>query len=209
MMDDFKTPPYRGGQEGLVIIFSAPSGSGKSTIINYLLEQNLPLEFAVSATSRAPRGNEKEGVAYYFLSPQMFKEKIGKGEFIEYEEVYKDTFYGTLQSEVERIRSGGNHVIFDVDVAGACRIKKYYADSALSIFIKPPSIEELRKRLNARGTETPEMIEKRLSKAAYELGFAPKFDIVIINDVLENAQTETLHAVQQFIKKNYTLNATN
>jgi len=183
-----------------VIIFSAPSGSGKSTIINYLLEQNLPMQFAVSATSRAPRGDEKDGVEYYFLSTQAFKEKIKNDEFIEYEEVYASIFYGSLKSEVERILLSGHHVIFDVDVAGGCRIKKFYGKRALSIFIEPPSIEELRKRLNARGTDSPDMIESRLSKAQYELGFAPEFDVIIINDVLEKAQTEVYKAVQQFIK---------
>jgi len=182
-----------------VIIISAPSGSGKTTIINYLLKQNLPLQFAVSATSRAPRGNEKDGVEYYFLSPQTFKKKIKNNEFVEYEEVYKDVFYGSLKSEVERIMANGNHAVFDVDVAGGHRIKKIYAEKALSIFILPPSIEELHKRLHARGTDMPAMIENRLAKAQYELGFAPDFDIVIINDVLEKAQLETYHAVQQFI----------
>ena len=184
---------------GKVIIISAPSGSGKTTIINYLLQQNLPLQFAISATSRAPRGDEKDGVEYYFLSPQAFKKKIKNGDFIEYEEVYKDAFYGSLKSEVERIMSNGNHVIFDVDVAGGLRIKKNYAEKALSIFIFPPSIEDLRKRLYTRGTDTPEMIERRLSKALSELEVAPEFDIVILNDVLEKAQVETLHAIQQFI----------
>ena len=185
-----------------VIIFSAPSGSGKTTIINYLLQQNLPLQFAISATSRAPRGNEKDGVEYYFLTPQAFKKKIKNGEFIEYEEVYKDTFYGTLKSEVERIQLAGNHVIFDVDVAGGRRMKEIYAEKALSIFILPPSIEALHKRLITRGADSPEMIENRLAKAQYELDFAPEFDVVIINDVLEKAQAETLKVVQQFIKYN-------
>jgi guanylate kinase len=187
---------------GRVIIFSAPSGSGKSTIIKYLLQQNLPLQFAVSATSRKPRGNETDGVEYYFLSPQTFRKKIKNGEFIEYEEVYKDTFYGSLKSEVERIQLSGNHVIFDVDVAGGHRIKKIYAEKALSIFIMPPSIETLHTRLVARGADSPEMIESRLAKAQYELGFAPEFDIVIINDILEKAQAETLKIVQQFINPN-------
>ena len=182
-----------------VIIISAPSGSGKTTIINYLLKQNLPLQFAVSATSRAPRGNEKDGVEYYFLSPQAFKKKIKDSEFIEYEEVYKDVFYGSLKSEVERIMANGNHVVFDVDVAGGHRIKKIYAEKALSIFILPPSIEELHKRLYTRGTDMPAIIENRLAKAQYELGFASEFDVVIINDVLEKAQLETFHVVQQFI----------
>jgi len=200
MIDDIKTPPYRGGHGGLVIIFSAPSGSGKTTIINYLLEQNLPLQFAISATSRAPRGDEKDGVEYYFLSPRAFKEKIINGEFVEYEEVYNGVFYGSLKAEVERIRLSGYHVIFDVDVAGGCRIKKFYGNRALSIFVQPPSIEELRTRLNARGTDAPDMIELRLAKAQYELGFTPKFDVVIINDILEKAQAEAYKVVRQFIQ---------
>jgi guanylate kinase len=184
-----------------VIIFSAPSGSGKTTIINYLLQQNLPLQFAISATSRAPRGEEKDGVEYYFLSPQAFKKKIEDNEFIEYEEVYKDTFYGSLKSEVERILSNGNHVIFDVDVAGGPRIKKSYSEKALSIFILPPSIEALHKRLHARGTDTPDMIERRLAKALSEIAFASEFDVVILNDELEKARVETFQAVQQFINR--------
>jgi guanylate kinase len=188
-------------RNGRVIIFSAPSGSGKSTIINHLLKQNLPVQFAVSATSRPPRSAEKEGIDYYFLSPQAFKQKINEGEFLEYEEVYKDTFYGSLKSEVERIFSTGNHIIFDVDVIGGGRIKKKYGEKALAIFIRPPSIEVLRKRLNDRGADSPEMIENRLAKAQYELGFASAFDVIIINDILEKAQAETLQIVQQFICK--------
>jgi len=184
---------------GKIIIFSAPSGSGKSTIINYLLAQDLPLQFAISATSRAPRGSEKEGVEYYFISPEAFKQKINAGEFIEYEEVYKDMFYGSLKSEVERIQSAGNHVIFDVDVAGGCRIKKNYGEKALSLFICPPSIDDLRKRLNVRGTDSPAMIENRLAKATYEMGFATAYDVIIINNDLAHAQAETLRVVQQFI----------
>ena len=185
-----------------VIIISAPSGSGKTTIINYLLKQIRPLQFAISATSRAPRGNEKDGVEYYFLSPQAFKKKIKDGEFFEYEEVYKDTFYGTLKSEVERILRSGNHVIFDVDVEGGRRLKKIYGAKALSIFIKPPSLEDLRKRLIFRDTDHPDVIESRLAKANYEIGLAPEFDIVIINDVLEKTQVETYNVVQQFINNN-------
>ena len=184
-----------------VIIFSAPSGSGKTTIINYLLQQNLPLQFAITATSRAPRGEEKEGVEYYFLSPQAFKKKIEDNEFIEYEEVYKDTFYGSLKSEVERIIANGNHVIFDVDVAGGLRIKKSYAEKALSIFILPPSIETLHTRLHTRGTDTPDMIERRLAKAQSEIAFASEFDVVILNDELEKARVETFQVVQQFINR--------
>lgn len=187
---------------GKLIIFSAPSGSGKSTIINYLLKQHLPLQFSISATSRAPRGAEKEGVDYYFMTPEEFRKKIKEEEFLEYEEVYADRFYGTLKSEIERITNAGKHVVFDVDVVGGCNIKKYYGDKALSIFIQPPSIEELRKRLELRATDSPEMIEDRVAKATYELSFAPQFDVVIVNDDLEKAQSETLNIVQQFIEAN-------
>lgn len=187
---------------GKLIIFSAPSGSGKSTIINYLLKQHLPLQFSVSATSRAPRGIEKDGVDYYFMTPEEFRKKIGNNEFLEYEEVYKDNYYGTLKSEIDRITQSGNHVVFDVDVVGGCNIKKYYDDRALSIFIQPPSIEELRKRLEKRATDSPEVIEGRIAKASYELGFAPKFDAIIINDDLEKAQEETYEIVQQFLTRN-------
>jgi len=172
---------------GKLVIFSAPSGSGKSTIINYLLTQNLNLHFSISATSRSPRGNEKDGVEYYFLTPEQFKAKINEGEFLEYEEVYTDKFYGTLKSEVERILNEGNNVVFDVDVVGGCNIKNYYGDKALSIFIQPPSIEALRDRLVGRGTDSMDVIENRLTKASFEMSFASKFDKVIINDNLENA----------------------
>ncbi len=184
---------------GKLIIFSAPSGSGKSTIINYLLTQNLNLRFSISATSRAPRGTEKNGVEYYFLSPEEFKTKIAAGEFLEYEEVYENRFYGTLKSEVERILAEGDNVIFDVDVVGGCNIKKYYGDRALSMFIQPPSIEELRSRLEGRATDAPEVIESRIAKAEYELGFAPKFDVVVVNDQLEKAEAEALEIIKNFI----------
>lgn len=184
---------------GKLIIFSAPSGSGKSTIINYLLKQGLPLQFSISATSRAPRGNEKNGVDYYFITPGEFRKKVDAGEFLEYEEVYKDTFYGTLKSEVDRITRSGNHVIFDVDVVGGCNIKQYYGSLALSIFIRPPSIETLRKRLENRATDLPEVIESRIKKASYELTFAPEFDVVIVNDDLEKAQAEAKEIVQRFL----------
>lgn len=185
---------------GKLIIFSAPSGSGKSTIINYLLTQNLRLRFSISATSRAPRGTEKNGVEYYFLSPEEFRARIAAGDFLEYEEVYKDKFYGTLKSEVERILAEGDNVIFDVDVVGGCNIKKYYGDRALSMFIQPPSIEELRRRLEGRATDAPEVIESRIAKAAYELSFASKFDVVIVNDDLEKAKAEALQVIENFIK---------
>ena len=184
---------------GKLIIFSAPSGSGKSTIINYLLQQSLRLRFSISATSRAPRGTEQNGVEYYFLTPAEFKSRIAKGDFLEYEEVYTDKFYGTLKSEVERILNEGDNVIFDVDVVGGCNIKRFYGDKALSVFIQPPSIEELRKRLVGRGTDTPEVIESRIAKAEYELGFADKFDTVVINDDLETAKATALQVIQAFL----------
>ena len=186
---------------GKLIIFSAPSGSGKSTIINYLLTQNLNLHFSISATSRAPRGTEKNGVEYYFLTPEEFRNSIEAGDFLEYEEVYTDKFYGTLKSEVERILSKGDNVIFDVDVVGGCNIKKFYGNRALSVFIQPPSVEELRKRLEGRGTDAPDIIESRIAKAEFELGFANKFDTVIINDDLEQAKAETLLTLQNFLNK--------
>ncbi|MCF2602639.1 guanylate kinase [Parabacteroides distasonis] len=186
---------------GKLIIFSAPSGSGKSTIINYLLQQSLRLRFSISATSRAPRGTEKNGVEYYFLTPAEFKARIAKGDFLEYEEVYTDKFYGTLKSEVERILDEGDNVIFDVDVVGGCNIKHYYGERALSVFIQPPSIEELRKRLVGRGTDTPEVIESRIAKAEYELSFADKFDTVVINDDLETAKANALQVIRTFLAK--------
>ena len=186
---------------GKLIIFSAPSGSGKSTIINYLLQQSLRLRFSISATSRAPRGTEKNGVEYYFLTPEAFKARIAKGDFLEYEEVYTDKFYGTLKSEVERILNEGDNVIFDVDVVGGCNIKRFYGDRALSVFIQPPSIEELRKRLVGRGTDTLEVIESRIAKAEYELSFADKFDTVVINDDLETAKAKALQVIQAFLAK--------
>lgn len=184
---------------GKLIIFSAPSGSGKSTIINYLLTQNLNLAFSISATSRPPRGTERNGVEYFFLSPEEFRERIANNEFLEYEEVYKDRFYGTLKSQVEKQLADGQNVIFDVDVVGGCNIKQFYGDRALSVFIQPPSIEELRHRLEGRGTDAPEVIESRLAKAAYELTFAPKFDRVIVNDDLEKAKAEALQVITDFL----------
>ena len=170
--------------KGKLVIFSAPSGSGKSTIINYLLQKNLNLKFSVSATSRPPRGTERDGVEYYFLTPQQFREKIEAGEFLEYEEVYNDRFYGTLKEPVEKMLDEGINVVFDVDVVGGCNIKKYYGNRALSIFIQPPSVEELRRRLESRGTDAPEVIADRVAKAEFELGFAGKFDVVRIKRIL-------------------------
>ena len=169
---------------GKLIIFSAPSGSGKSTIINYLLTQNLNLAFSISATSRPPRGTERDGVEYFFLSPEEFRQRIAAGDFLEYEEVYKDRFYGTLKSQVEKQLAEGQNVVFDVDVVGGCNIKQFYGDRALSVFIQPPSIEELRRRLEGRGTDAPDVIDARIAKAQYELSFAPKFDHIIVNDDL-------------------------
>ena len=186
---------------GKLIIFSAPSGSGKSTIINYLLTQNLNLSFSISATSRAPRGTEQNGVEYFFLTPEEFKQRIANNEFLEYEEVYKDRFYGTLKAQVEKQLAAGQNVIFDVDVVGGCNIKKFYGDRALSVFIQPPSLEELRKRLTGRGTDAPEVIESRLAKATFELSYAEKFDVVIVNTTLEKAQAEALKTIRDFIQQ--------
>ena len=186
---------------GKLIIFSAPSGSGKSTIINHLMQHpELHLAFSISCTSRAPRGTEKNGVEYFFLSPEEFRERIAKGEFLEYEEVYKDRFYGTLKQQVETQAARGENVVFDVDVKGGCNIKQFYGDRALSIFIQPPSIEELRKRLEGRATDAPEVIEQRIARAQFELSQAPKFDRVVVNDDLDRAVAETLAIVKDFIK---------
>lgn len=186
--------------QGKLIIFSAPSGSGKSTIINYLLTQSLNLHFSISATSRAPRGTEQHGVEYFFLTPDEFRAKVAAGEFLEYEEVYKDRFYGTLKSQVESQLLRGENVVFDVDVVGGCNIKQFYGDRALSLFIQPPSIDELRKRLEGRGTDAPEVIEARVNKAAYELTFASRFDCVIVNDDLEKAKAEALQTIKRFLE---------
>ncbi|NDV84489.1 guanylate kinase [Bacteroides sp. 51] len=186
---------------GKLIIFSAPSGSGKSTIINYLLTQDLNLAFSISATSRPPRGTEVHGVEYFFLSPDEFRACIIRDEFLEYEEVYQDRFYGTLKEPIELQLKSGKNVIFDVDVVGGVNIKQYYGDRALSVFIQPPSVEELRKRLTGRGTDTPEVIESRIAKAEFELGYTNKFDVVIINDDLEKAQAEALQIVKDFLAK--------
>ncbi|NDV93780.1 guanylate kinase [Dysgonomonas sp. 521] len=184
---------------GKLIIFSAPSGAGKSTIVNYLLSQKLNLQFSISATSRLPRGTEKHGVEYYFHTPDEFRQKISNDEFLEFEEVYEDKFYGTLKSEVERILNSGGNVVFDVDVVGGCNIKKYYGDRALSVFIEPPSIEELRNRLINRGTDSLEIIESRVAKAEYEMQFASQFDVVIKNDDLEEAKAKALKVVTDFL----------
>lgn len=186
---------------GKLIIFSAPSGSGKSTMINYLLKQDLQLAFSISATSRPPRGSEQHGVEYFFLSPEEFRQRIDNDEFLEYEEVYKDRFYGTLKAQVEKQLEAGQNVVFDVDVVGGCNIKKFYGDRALSVFIQPPSLEILRQRLEGRGTDEASVIESRLAKAEFELGFACKFDVVIINDDLEEARDRALKILKEFLDK--------
>ena len=189
-------------RKGAFIIVSAPSGSGKSTIIKWLMDNHpeLNLYFSVSCTSRPPRGSEQNGVEYFFLSPEEFRERIANDEFLEYEEVYADRFYGTLKAQVEQQAESGQNVVFDVDVKGGCNIKKYYGDRALSLFIQPPSVEALRERLVNRGTDTPEVIESRLAKAEYEMTFAPQFDHVVVNDVLEVAEAEALEIIKSFLK---------
>jgi len=185
------------------IIFSAPSGSGKSTIIGWLREQHpeLRLAFSISCTSRAPRGTEQDGVEYFFITPEEFRKRIDNDEFLEYEEVYENRFYGTLKAQVERQLEAGQNVIFDVDVKGGVNIKHYYGEKALSIFIQPPSIAELRRRLEGRGTDTPEVIEDRLAKAAYEMTFAEQFDHVVVNDNLADAEEEAYRLVSQYLSE--------
>ena len=185
---------------GKLIIFSAPSGSGKSTIINWLMShEELRMAFSISCTSRAPRGTERNGVEYFFVTPEEFSRRIDNDEFLEYEEVYKDRYYGTLKQQVEAQLEKGENVVFDVDVKGGCNIKNYYGDRALSVFIQPPSIEELRNRLTGRGTDAPEVIEDRIARASFELTFAPKFDKVVINDDLDKAKAEALKIVKDFL----------
>lgn len=184
---------------GKLLIFSAPSGSGKTTIVRRLLEQFSNLEFSISATSRAPRGVEKNGVDYYFLSAEEFAEAVAANKFVEWEEVYKGTCYGTLRSEMERIWNKGNIILFDVDVMGGIRLKEIFGEDALSIFVMPPSIEELRRRLEGRGTDAPEVIEKRIAKASFELTKAPEFDRQVVNDNLEVAISEVAEIVKNFI----------
>ena len=187
--------------KGKMLIVSAPSGSGKSTIVQWLMQEHpeLQLYFSISCTSRAPRGTEQDGVEYFFLTPEAFREKIADGEFLEYEEVYHDRFYGTLKAQVERQREAGQNVVFDVDVKGGVNIKKYYGDEALSLFIQPPSVDELRRRLTGRGTDSAEAIEERLAKAEYELTFASQFDRVVVNDDLEKAKQEALQIISDFL----------
>ncbi|MBI9057992.1 guanylate kinase [Labilibaculum sp. DW002] len=186
---------------GKLFIFSAPSGSGKTTIVKHLLKQDFKLEFSISATSRAKRGNEVDGKDYHFLSAEEFKAKIEKDEFLEWEEVYEGCFYGTLKSEVDRIRNQGKNVIFDVDVVGGTNIKKYYKEEALAIFIQPPSIEELENRLRNRNTDSDEVIAQRTEKFKFELAFSDQFDKVIVNDKLEDAFAEAEASITNFLDK--------
>lgn len=191
-----------GKGRGRLVIFSAPSGSGKSTIVSYLMKEHpeLNLAFSISATTRPPRGTERNGVEYLFLSLDEFKEKIENDEFLEHEEVYPGRFYGTLKSQVETQTARGENVVFDVDVKGGCNIKKFYGDRALSIFIQAPSVDELHRRLESRGTDSEADIQKRLAKASYEMTFAPKFDHVVINDDLKKAEEETYKLVSEFLR---------
>jgi guanylate kinase len=186
---------------GKLIIFSAPSGAGKSTLVQYLLTRGFNMEFSISATSRAPRGTEKNGVEYYFLSLDEFRQKINNQEFLEYEEVYKNCYYGTLRSEVERITEQGKNIVFDVDVVGGLNIKENYKEKALALFIAAPNIDELHKRLQNRGTDSPEMITKRIEKADFEMTFAPMFDKVVVNDDLELAKAEAERSIREFLEK--------
>ena len=190
--------------KGKLIIFSAPSGTGKSTIINWLMQEHseLKMAFSISCTSRAPRGTERNGVEYFFLTPDEFRSRIEAGEFLEYEEVYTDRYYGTLKSQVERQCNAGQNVVFDVDVKGGCNIKQHYGDKALSIFIMPPSVDELRRRLESRATDAPEVIDQRIARAEFEIGFADKFDKVVVNDDLDKAKKEVLGIIKQFLIPN-------
>ena len=190
-------------KNGKCIIFSAPSGSGKSTIVQWLMAEHpeLRLAFSISATSRPPRGTEQHGVEYFFLSPEEFRSRIAANEFLEYEEVYQDRFYGTLKEQVDNQLKTGQNVVFDVDVKGGCNIKEHYGSKALSVFIQPPSVEELRRRLIGRATDSMEQIEQRVAKAEYEMSFAPQFDRIVINDNLEEAKQQTLDMLRKFLSE--------
>ena len=183
-----------------VIIFSAPSGSGKSTIVSHILKLHPEMEFSVSATSRAPRGQERNGIEYHFFTADEFRKMIAEDKFVEYEEVYAGSFYGTLKSEVQRIWDKGHVIIFDVDVKGGVNLKKYFGDKALSVFIQAPSVEELRKRLVARGTDSAEAIAKRVAKASEEMTYADKFDYILVNEDLQKAYAEAEKVVDDFLQ---------
>lgn len=188
--------------DGKVVIFSAPSGAGKSTIVNHLLKKFPELEFSISATSRAPRGNEQDGREYYFFSAERFRQLIAEDKFVEHEEVYPGSFYGTLKSELERIWAKGHVIVFDIDVKGGVNVKRIFGDKAFSVFIQAPSVDVLRQRLIGRGTDSAEAIEKRVAKAASEMEFAAgKFDYVLVNDDLETALAEAEKIIGKFIEK--------
>ncbi len=184
-----------------VVIFSAPSGSGKSTIVSHLLGLGLGLEFSISATSRAPRGQERDGREYYFFTAEEFRRRVDAGEFLEWEEVYEGCYYGTLKSELERIWAKGHTVVFDVDVAGGVNIKRMFGERALAVFVQAPSVEELRRRLEGRGTDSPERIEQRLAKAEYEMTFRDRFDAVVVNDRLDEALADAERKVRAFLEE--------
>ena len=186
---------------GKVVIFSAPSGSGKTTIVRRLLERYAQFEFSISATSRAPRGQEQHGKDYYFLSQEEFAARVAEDAFVEWEEVYAGTSYGTLKSEVDRIWAADHVILFDVDVLGGINLKRIFGDEACSIFIMPPSIEELRRRLEGRATDAPEVIEKRIAKASFELEKASEFDHCVVNDVLEVAVADTCRILDAFLSR--------
>lgn len=185
---------------GKLVIFSAPSGSGKTTIVRELLKRFNCFEFSISATSRQPRGQEQNGVDYYFLSNEEFKERVARDEFVEWEEVYQGTCYGTLKSEMERIWAKGNIILFDVDVMGGINLKHIFGDNACSVFIMPPSVEELERRLRGRGTDAEKVIQKRIAKAEFELSKASEFDHVVVNDKLEEAVDKVAEIITRFIK---------
>jgi len=186
--------------DGKLVTFSGPSGCGKTSIIKYLLEKGLNLEFSVSATSRPKRGDEVEGKDYYFISADEFRRRAANNEFIEWEEVYAGMFYGTLRSEIDRIHANGQHVVFDLDVLGGLNIKKQFSENTLAIFVMPPSVDELEKRLKGRGTESPEAIAKRVAKAEKEMSFHPQFDFVIVNDNLDDARKKAYERIFAFLK---------
>ena len=185
---------------GKLVIFSAPSGSGKTTIVRELLHRFPQFEFSISATSRQPRGKEQHGIDYYFLSSDEFRQRVERDEFVEWEEVYAGTCYGTLKSEVERIWAKGNVIVFDVDVMGGINLKRLFGEDACSIFIMPPSVEELERRLRGRGTDSEEVIQKRIGKAGFELSKSPEFDYTVVNDVLADAVNEATDIINNFLK---------